>query len=313
MNKIQPIDLYIVGGFLGAGKTTLLKRLIRHFSGRKIGVIVNEFGSIGIDGAMLEKDKIQLIEINNGSIFCACIKDGFVRTLKGFSEQPIDILLIENSGMADPTSMANVLKDLSPYLARQYHYRGHLCLIDSVSFLDVYDVLTPVENQVTSADLLIVNKIDLVSEKEREAVIEAVRQLNDHAPLIETKEAKLPPGLIDLVTEAQAIDGESGNTPYNRPLTASLEWDGAVSKEGIARFVGLIGPSLYRLKGLVETTDGIISVSYASKSLVLETIEKPLPGRSVFVLIGPEEKISEGKIRAYWTETLDVPVRLSCR
>lgn len=313
MTKKKPIDLYIVGGFLGAGKTTLLKRLIEHFSDQKIGVIVNEFGSIGIDGSMLKKDKIQLMEINNGSIFCACIKDGFVRTLKGFAEQPIDILLIENSGMADPTSMGNVLRDLSPYLTRQYHYRGHLCLIDSVSFLDLYDVLTPVENQVTSADLLIVNKIDLVSDTEREAVIEAVRQLNDFAPLIETTEAKLPPGLIDLVTEARAIDGESSNTPYNRPLTASLEWEGAVSKENVLRFVELIGPSLYRLKGIVETNEAIISVSYASRSLVLESIDKPLPGRSVLVLIGSEEKISEERIRNDWDRVLGIPVRLSSR
>lgn len=313
MTDRPPIDLYIVGGFLGAGKTTLLKRLIEYFSDKKLGVIVNEFGSIGIDGSMLEKDKIQLIEINNGSIFCACIKDGFVRTLKGFSEQPIDVLLIENSGMADPTSMGKILTDLSPYLDRNFHYRGHLCLIDSVSFLDVYDVLTPVENQVTSADLLIVNKIDLVSEEDRESVIEAVRELNDSAPLVETTHAKLPDGLLDLATEARAIDGESSNTPYNRPLTASLEWEGTVDSASITAFVDRIGPLVYRLKGIVDTKDGSLSVSYASKNLELIRTDQSIPGRSVLVLIGSEDHLSEATITELWEQTVALPVSLNCR
>lgn len=308
-----PIDLYIVGGFLGAGKTTLMLRLLDYFADKKVGVIVNEFGSIGIDGRALETDKIQLIEINNGSIFCACIKDGFVRTLKGFSEQPIDILLIENSGMADPSSMGKILQDLTPYLTRHYHYRGHLCLIDSVSFLDVYDVLTPVENQVVAADLLIVNKIDLVGSDEREKVIQAVRELNESAPLIETTHAKLPEGLMDLVKEAKAIDKESSNTPYNRPLTCSLEWQDAVSEGQIRDFCEHITPHVYRLKGIVQSDEGALDVSYASKALTISKSRKDVPGRSVLVLIGSEEKISESRIDEAWQETIALPVRLNCR
>lgn len=125
-----PIDLYLVNGFLGSGKTTLLRGLIGAFEAQRLGVLVNEFGSIGIDGTLVHKNGIKLVEINDGSIFCACIKDGFVRTLKAFSQQPVDVLLIESSGMADPAGIHTILEGLAPYLARQYHYQGSICLVD---------------------------------------------------------------------------------------------------------------------------------------------------------------------------------------
>ena len=113
---MEPIELYLLSGFLGAGKTTLLQQLVKEFPRQKLGVLVNEFGGLGFDGTAFRTGGIKLVEINGGSIFCACLKDGFVRTLKAFSEQPIDALLIENSGMADPSAMPRLLEGLRPYV-----------------------------------------------------------------------------------------------------------------------------------------------------------------------------------------------------
>ena len=106
----QNIQLYLVSGFLGSGKTTFLRNILLQSVGVRVGVIVNEFGSIGIDGKVLHQDGMKLVEINNGSIFCACLKDGFVKTLVAFLEQPVDVLFIEASGMADPSSMEHLLE-----------------------------------------------------------------------------------------------------------------------------------------------------------------------------------------------------------
>ena len=89
------IQLYLVSGFLGSGKTTFLRQLLLQMQNVRVGVIVNEFGSIGIDGKVLQQGDTKMVEINNGSIFCACLKDGFVKTLVAFLEQPIDVLFIE--------------------------------------------------------------------------------------------------------------------------------------------------------------------------------------------------------------------------
>lgn len=69
---------------------------------KKIGVLVNEFGGVGIDGTLVEREGMHLIEISNGSIFCSCLKGEFVKTLIGFTKLDVDILVVENSGLADP-------------------------------------------------------------------------------------------------------------------------------------------------------------------------------------------------------------------
>ena len=82
----QALQLYLIGGFLGSGKTTFLKHMLENMENRKIGVLVNEFGNISIDGTVVRKQGMEMVELNNGSIFCACLKDSFVKTLKMFAD-----------------------------------------------------------------------------------------------------------------------------------------------------------------------------------------------------------------------------------
>ena len=96
------IKLILLTGFLGTGKTTLLKQLLSEFKDEKIGVIVNEFGQINIDGTLVEKEGVKMTELTNGSIFCACIKDNFVNSLIALSKEDISYFFIEASGLADP-------------------------------------------------------------------------------------------------------------------------------------------------------------------------------------------------------------------
>lgn len=172
----KTIELYLISGFLGSGKTTFLKQLLEQDSSKRVGVIVNEFGSIGIDGQVLQKKDLKLIEINNGSIFCACLKGEFVKTLIDFLEEPIDVLFVEASGMADPSSMKNLLEQLTvllekrPEINHQYAYKGSICLIDAYRFMKFCDMFQPVINQVKKSSLVILNKIDEVSEEKIQAL-----------------------------------------------------------------------------------------------------------------------------------------------
>ena len=108
--------------------------------GLKIGVIVNEFGAIGIDGAVLKKDDIQLVEINNGSIFCSCIKGSFVNTLIEFTKKDIDVLLIENSGMADPSNIHQIIDEVSDRSVRKYNYNFVYLLFHSALCIIYKDI-----------------------------------------------------------------------------------------------------------------------------------------------------------------------------
>ena len=170
--------LYLITGFLGAGKTTFLHQFVRLFPDRRTAIVINEFGKQGVDGTLLEDLDIKMEEINNGSIFCACLKDSFVKTLKMFAETDIDILVVENSGMADPGSMNQILDQLKPYLKRPYDYKGLICLADSTTFLDYIDLLNPLQHQVQTADFIIVNKTDLVDQDVIDAIHETIKFYN---------------------------------------------------------------------------------------------------------------------------------------
>lgn len=258
MNK--EIDLYLISGFLGSGKTTFLQKMLKNMSGKKIGVIINEFGSIGIDGMLVEKDGIQLVEINNGSIFCACLKGGFVKTLIEFSKEDIDVLLIENSGMADPSNMHTLLGELGDKTGRPYHYRGAVCIADSVTFMRHVQVLSPVQNQIASSNFIAVNKIDLVNQGAILAIRQRIEELNPQAKVYETIYSEVPFEILEKELMDNGYVGETSNQPWNRPASYSLESQGLVEASQITQFVKSMQPYALRVKGIVQTSEGWLQV-----------------------------------------------------
>ena len=111
------IKLVMLTGFLGSGKTTLLQKLIDEYADRKIGVLINEFGAVSVDSEIIDDKGVQMTELSNGSIFCACLKDQFVDALVKLSGRDLEYLFIEASGLADPANMVELLKGIEPYLA----------------------------------------------------------------------------------------------------------------------------------------------------------------------------------------------------
>jgi len=140
----NPILVYLIAGFLGAGKTTLLGNLLELSTDKKIGVIVNEFGKMGIDGTLIKKDGLELIEISNGSIFCSCLQGSFMEGLVALSNMPIEYLFIESSGLSDPSGMEKILYDIQPATARVYDYKGALCIVDATNFIELSETLQAV-------------------------------------------------------------------------------------------------------------------------------------------------------------------------
>lgn len=101
--------LYLITGFLGAGKTIFLKQFMKQFSSERMHIIVNEFGKEGIDGELLSELGIALDEINNGSIFCSCRLDKFENVLQQVLQEKPDVIIVEASGLSDPTNVKKIL------------------------------------------------------------------------------------------------------------------------------------------------------------------------------------------------------------
>ncbi|MDL2253156.1 GTP-binding protein [Ruminococcaceae bacterium OttesenSCG-928-I18] len=310
----KPIRLYLISGFLGAGKTTFLRSLLKTFQGLRLGVLVNEFGSVGIDGTLVHSEGIKLVEINNGSIFCACIKDGFIRTLKAFSQQPIDALLIESSGMADPAGMQKILQGMAPYLDRPYEYMGSICLVDCTTFVEYVDVLMPVQNQVASADLIIVNKTDLVGEDRLAEVQRFVRLLNDKAPVYNTIYSQIPMVLLENQLKNHGTVGQGSNTPYNRPSTYTLLSDAGLSGEKVRQFCAALAEKVLRFKGFLRDEEhGFwhlegVAGQYTVERAHFEKTPRPERGRVVLISFGQEDVGPE--VETAWAQCSSDPAEL---
>lgn len=309
MNQ-QPVALYLVSGFLGAGKTTFLRRLLGRLSGRKTGLLVNEFGSVGIDGALLQNGEIQLAELNSGSIFCACMKDNFVKALKAFTETPIDLLLIEASGMADPASMPVILERLAPYLTRPYDYRGAVCLVDCTTFSDYLDVLLPIQNQVSTADLIVLNKTDLVPESHVLEIQQTIRNYNEDAAVYRTTYADVPAELIEDGLVSHGRVGRSSNTPWNRPAVYTLQTPPLqTGTDSVRTFCQTIAPLTLRIKGILETSDGLLFVDGVCGQLELS----PAPSRApagTLILIGKKPEYFDQELESAWEQAFHTPCPL---
>ncbi len=256
------IKLVLLSGFLGTGKTTLLKELLNEFKDEKIGVIVNEFGEISIDGALVEKEGIKMTELTNGSIFCACIKDNFLASLIALSKEDISYLFIEASGLADPASMSQILKGIARDTENRYDYRGSICLVDCETFLDYYDLLPALHQQVAYSGAVIVNKVDLVDEEKLSDVIEELAKINPLSDIHATTYCKVD--IRNLVDNLKVMDKpaeESSNTVETRPKTFILSAEKILPMKELREFIEGISDSAYRIKGFVETDEGLVYIS----------------------------------------------------
>ena len=256
----EHIDLILVSGFLGSGKTTFLRRFLTELPEQRLGVLVNEFGAVGIDGTLLRRDGLEMVELNHGSIFCSCLKQDFVTALIAFSRLPIQTLIIENSGMADPGGMELILEQLSGQLERPYSYRGLICLADCLTLPDYVDVLVPLQNQLKAADFILINKTDLVSREQVREVHEIVRRYNGHAECYDTVcgEISLPYLMDHLVHHGYRPPPGMCccNTVESRPANYVLEADGVYRPEGLEQFCQTLGRSTLRIKGFAPGADG---------------------------------------------------------
>ena len=186
-----PLPLTVIGGFLGAGKTTLLNRWLREAGGRRLAVLVNDFGAINLDAERIASSAGDVIALTNGCVCCQIGDDlgaALVRVLD--APQSFDAVVIEASGVSDPWRIAQ-LGRADPGLALD----GVIVLVDaSAALAQSRDPLLTdtLERQLAAADLVVVNKTDLASDAERARLRAWIAKVAGPVPQFETRQARVP-------------------------------------------------------------------------------------------------------------------------
>jgi G3E family GTPase len=268
----------VIGGWLGAGKTTLVNHLLRHAGGRRIAVLVNDFGEVSIDAELIEGADGGVLSLAGGCMCCSWGEDlfGTIARLRARPSAP-DLLLVETSGVAQPATVARLLR-----LAPGLDVEGVVVLVDAETVreraADRY-VGELVRQQLAEADLLVLNKTDLAPEAgraelhawlaaqaPRAAVVEAEHGRVAPAVVLGLDAARAEPGAALAKPPASGGDGGIDGSAEGRPLRAfsaaqrfesgSRRHDGPVDVSALAAELTAPGSRIVRAKGVLTGLDG---------------------------------------------------------
>jgi len=302
----KPIRLFLVTGFLGSGKTSFLQYTLTQIKDTRVGVIVNEFGRIGIDGKVLKSGDLKLVEINDGSIFCSCLKSGFVRTLAAFLEQPIDLLFVEASGMADPSNMRQLLDYLNatlarkPEVSRRYDYRGSVCILDAKRFMAYYDMFPAIESQIRQSEFIVLNKMDEVDAGTAGRHLKWLGEIRPDAAVIPAEYGEVPVRFFMDKVMAHPEAAPTTNSPETRPFSCIADMSGIYTVERIRELCTKLADSTLRVKGFFRTKDGYGRADCVCDYISVEPLEKSTavhPDDLKLVIISKEDNGIEENVK----------------
>ncbi len=248
--------LYLITGFLGAGKTTFLHSFAGLFPDKKSALIINEFGKKGVDGTLLRDLGIEMSEINNGSIFCACKVEQFEEAVKLLlARGDIDLIFVEASGLADPGAVRSI------FTAEHYEgleYAGAICLVDAVRFHKIYETARVCRMQLAVSDMVLINKTDLASREQIDAVRAIALAQRPGRPVKETVYGAFDPewlSELDCPAENEAEGQIHARDIALQKLNLRLEgWD----RDSLEAFLKMFAEDTYRIKGFIRCGDELL-------------------------------------------------------
>jgi G3E family GTPase len=300
MRKQQDkLPVTIITGFLGAGKTTLLNHILTIEHGHRIAVIINEFGEIGIDGDLVIKDEGSILELANGCL-CCTVKGDLTKIILDLlkKQDSFDHIIIETTGIANPAPVAEVFY-FDPLINSKFYVDGIVTVIDAVNVEKHLEDNDECYKQIAFADLILINKVDLVDESHLLQTKKLTALVNPLAKTIDCSHANVD---IDEILNQSSLNEkplkshdsqehdnhhEHGHNHKSPIESLSLDVPGAVNQ---ATFRYWLSTLIFDKSDVIYRMKGIINVADRKEKLIFQSVHRLFEDK-----LGPEWQVDEEK------------------
>src|SRR6201993_347255 len=249
---ISRTPITLITGPLGSGKTTLL-RYILAVQPRKIAIVINEFGEIAIDTKVVEGKNVRIAELGGGCVCCSLLGEFEAAITEIIKKVAPELIIIETTGLAEPEALVFNIQEALP----ECRLEGVVSVIDADMLVRFPELGHTTRLQIEGADILLLNKIDLVDAKQMEPLQSKLRNINPTAAIVLTERCRIDPELLFGIQQARGrkiAPPQHEHQPEFESLTFNS--DNTFSRDCFERFVDGLPANVIRAKGFIRFADG---------------------------------------------------------
>jgi len=251
---------------------------------KKVAVIVNDFGKVAVDASLIKSSEENMIVFRNGCVCCTLASDLSLGLQKLIERDSYTQIIMETSGLTQVRSLRQIFEQ--PDLGQRVYLDRVVAVVDALNFLKIRTVVGVVDEQVRNSNVILLNRIDLISPEQRNQVLDAIREVNPDAPLLVTTFCQVTMDQLRFSQTIKVEPNDSGPQVGDSWITCRLVFNKLFSGKALQEVLNELPESVLRLKGFVGSTEGeIFHVERVGDLLNIEPWTQPVSPKTKNVLV----------------------------